>query len=67
MANGANWKTNFGYASLLEVATSPVNQDQSSIAMLKFDLTQVCKLVDPSNMLSTARIKPWTCLRNSDV
>jgi len=40
VANGANSKTNYGYATTLNVATSPVNQDQSSIAMLKFDLTQ---------------------------
>ena len=40
VANGANWKTNYGSATTLDVATSPVNQDHSSIAMLKFDLTQ---------------------------
>ncbi len=42
VANGANSKTNYGYATTLNVATSPVNQDLSSIAMLKFDLTEVC-------------------------
>jgi hypothetical protein len=40
VANGVNWKTNYGSATTLDVATSPVNQDHSSIAMLKFDLTQ---------------------------
>ena len=43
MSNGANYKTNYGYATTLDVATSPVNQDHSSIAMLKFDLTQARK------------------------
>ena len=40
VANGANWKTNYGSAATLNVATSPSNQDQSSIAMLKFNLKQ---------------------------
>ena len=45
MANGGNFKTNYGYATTLSVATSPVDQSQSSIAMLKFDLTQVCSII----------------------
>ena len=71
VANGANWKTNYGSATTLDVATSPVNQDHSSIAMLKFDLTQVprchnaCAWVHALSVDAYRRMPPSHTLRSS--
>ena len=56
VANGVNLKTNYGYATTLNVATSPVDQDLSSIAMLKFDLTQArARLLMPADAVLARR------------